>query len=78
MQVSGEAYSQRLETFSDDTLRLIMQLQTKATHKEANQIVAKTDYSEEEVVEKLTALLQTLPPTETPTERGSYNGESNA
>lgn len=63
MRVSGEDYSKRLRTFSNDTMQLIMQLQNRATFKEANRIAAETDYSEEEVVRRLKALEEKQSPT---------------
>ena len=60
MRTRGEAYSRRLETFSDNTLRLIMKADTKATCREVTRITAETDYSEAEVVAKLKELLATI------------------
>ncbi len=60
MLVSGEEYSKRLETFSDDTLRLIMATtNTRATYKKASLIIRETDNSEEEVARKLKELQAT-------------------
>lgn len=54
MLVSGEAFSQRLATFSDSTIKLIMKLSiNRETSKRVNLIVQNTDYSEKQVVEKL-------------------------
>ena len=59
MIVSGEAYSQRIAQFSDSTMRLIMDSKTdKETSKKINLIVANTDYTEEQVVEKIKELLK--------------------
>ena len=56
MIVHGEEFSQRLETFSDSTMLLIMELQDKETHKEVDKYITDTNYSEQQVVEKLQAI----------------------
>ena len=57
MIVSGEAFSRRLESYSDDTLMLISSFDqiSKEAALKALEIVATTD-TEEEVVEKLLQL----------------------
>lgn len=54
MIVSGEAFSKRLESYSNDTMRLIMSFDqiSKELALKALEIVATTD-KEKEVVEKL-------------------------
>ena len=52
MTVSGEAFSRRLESYSDDTSRLISSFKIKKFALQALEIVATTD-TEEEVVQKL-------------------------
>jgi len=58
MRLSGEAYSQRLETFSDSTIQLIMDIGgiSKEKAKESIKIMTNSDYSEEEVVKLLLEL----------------------
>ena len=59
MIVSGEAYSQRIAKFSNSTMRLILESKTsKEMSKKAHLIVANTDYTEEQVVEKIRELLK--------------------
>ena len=59
MIVSGEAYSQRIEQFSNSTMQLIINSSIdKETSKKVSLIVANTDYTEEQVVEKLKELLK--------------------
>ena len=57
MKVSGEAFSRRLESYSDDTIRLISSFDqiSKESALKALHIVAETD-TEEEVIRKLTEL----------------------
>lgn len=55
MNWNGEEYSRRLETYSDDTMLLISQCNTKAKFMKAAEIVMTTD-TEEEVVKKLRKL----------------------
>ena len=60
MLLSGEAYSKRLEEFSDDTLRLISEvhlLSREAVYK-CSDITSDSDLTEEQVVEQLEALLK--------------------
>ena len=53
MVVSGEAFSKRLASYSDDTIHLISEVsKDKKTFYQALHIVQTTD-TEEEVVEKL-------------------------
>ena len=58
MRLSGEAYSQRLETFSDSTIQLIMDIDSTGREKalKTTEITANPDYSEEEVVKLLLEL----------------------
>ena len=59
MIVRGEAFSQRIAQFSNSTMQLIMDSKTdKETSKKINLIVANTDYTEEQVVEKIKELLK--------------------
>ena len=60
MLLSGEAYSKRLEEFSDDTLRLISEvdrISREAVYK-CSDITSDSDLTEEQVVEQLEALLK--------------------
>jgi hypothetical protein len=57
MKVTGEEYSARLRTYSDDTIRLIMSFKEREKHLRALEIVSETD-TEEEVIEKLNKLKQ--------------------
>lgn len=56
MIAKGEAFSQRLEIFSTDTMRLISQLDHKYLL-QALDIAAETDYTEAEVIQKITELI---------------------
>ena len=59
MIVSGEAYSQRIAKFSNSTMQLIINSNIdKETSKKVTLIVANTDYTEEQVVEKIKELLK--------------------
>ncbi len=59
MRVSGEEYSKRLASYSVSTLQLITDLNASTKEKalRKSEIIATTD-TEEEVVKKLTALLE--------------------
>lgn len=58
MRLEGEAYSERLESFSDSTLELIADLMgyTMKIHIQMSDITTNSELSEEEVVEKLLEL----------------------
>ena len=61
MRLSGEAYSKRLRSYSDDTIRLIADINNGCSKKvvyEKTDITTNSELSEEEVVEKLKALLE--------------------
>lgn len=60
MTVSGEEFSRRLESYSDDTIRLISGFDqiSKEMALKALEIVATTD-TEKEVIEKLEELKET-------------------
>lgn len=60
MMLSGEEYSKRLRGFSDDTMRLIMKVNGKATEEnisEINRIKADPNLTEEQIVQKLKEFL---------------------
>lgn len=65
MTVSGEAFSRRLESYSDDTIRLISSFDqiSKELALKALEIVATTD-TEEEVLQKIQELITVQRPTE--------------
>ena len=68
MKVSGEEYSRRLESYSDDTFLLLLSLlKTKKTGYRAMDIVAETE-TEEEVVRKLKELQRESSSTTSKTE----------
>lgn len=58
MRLQGEEYSRRLETFSDSTLQLIMDIDSTGRENalKTTEITANSDYSEEEVVKLLLEL----------------------
>ena len=58
MMLEGEAYSRRLESFSDATMQLILDVDSmnKTNAIESNRITADSELTEEEVVEKLKEL----------------------
>lgn len=56
MKVHGEAYSKRLQTFADSTIKLILETKTKENYRQVTDITTETDYTEEQVVEKLQAI----------------------
>ena len=61
MRLSGEAYSKRLRSYSDDTIRLISDINNGCSKKVAykmTDITTDSELSEEEVVERLEALLK--------------------
>ena len=59
MIVSGEAYLQRIAQFADSTMLMILKSKTsKEMSRKAHLIVANTDYTEEQVVEKLKELIK--------------------
>ena len=61
MRLSGEAYSKRLRNYSDDTIRLISDINNGCSKKVAykmTDITTDSELSEEEVVERLEALLK--------------------
>ena len=59
MIVKGEAFSQRIKLFSDSTMQMIINAKTdKETSKKINLIVANTDYTEKQVVEKIKELMK--------------------
>ncbi len=61
MRLKGEEYSQRLESYSDSTISLIMALKVadKATVLRAADITTDSELSEEQVVQKLKKLKST-------------------
>jgi hypothetical protein len=58
MLLSGEAYSRRLEEFSDSTLQLMADIcgMSKEKALKMSEITTNSEYSEEEVVRLLTEL----------------------
>ena len=61
MRLSGQAYSKRLRNYSDDTIRLISDINNGCSKKVAykmTDITTDSELSEEEVVERLEALLK--------------------
>ena len=61
MRLSGQAYSKRLRSYSDDTIRLISDINNGCSKKVAykmTDITTDSELSEEEVVERLEALLK--------------------
>ncbi|MBQ7377287.1 MAG: hypothetical protein IJW71_03075 [Clostridia bacterium] len=58
MQLKGEAYSERLESFSDSTLELVADIMTMSKEKvfQMNRAIANSDYTEEQIVKLLTEL----------------------
>lgn len=67
MRLSGEAYSKRLRSYSDDTIRLIADINNGCSKKvvyEKTDITTNSELSEEEVAEKLKALLEASRETE--------------
>lgn len=60
MILSGEAYSRRLEEFSDATIRLIMKVDGTSVQLalKSDKIVANSELTEEQVVEQLKELLR--------------------
>ena len=61
MRLSGEEYSKRLRSYSDDTIRLIADINNGCSKKvavEMTDITTNSELSEEEVAEKLKALLE--------------------
>ena len=60
MRLKGEAYSRRLEKFSDATLRLIMKVDctSVATALKASKITTNSELTEEQVVAQLKELLK--------------------
>lgn len=68
MRVKGEAYSRRLESYSDDTLYMISQLMAyKDLWRKMNEITTTTE-SEKEVQKKLKPLMEELNRRENETE----------
>lgn len=64
MILKGEAFSRRLESFSDDTMRLIMSMMTtKEMFYKINPIVQDSNNTEEQVVEELLRLKQSISTT---------------
>ena len=59
MIVNGEAFTQRLKTYSDNTMLLISEINDNELFTRAMEIVATTD-TEEEVVKKLLQLKHKL------------------
>ena len=60
MLLSGEAYSKRLEEFSDYTIQLISEANgyTREVCYKVTEIASDSDLTEEQVVEQLEALLK--------------------
>ena len=60
MRLKGEAYSRRLESYSDSTIRLIMELNSmdKETALKESDITTDSELTEEQVVERLRKLLE--------------------
>ena len=60
MRLSGEAYSRRLREYSDSTMQLIIDMDAISLEisRKAGDITTNSELSEEEVVEKLKALLE--------------------
>ena len=59
MRVKGEAFSKRLEGYTNSTIQLIMNIKNGKSKKkalQATEIIATTD-NEQEVVQKLQALM---------------------
>ena len=56
MKVSGEAYTKRLQTFADSTIKLILETKTKENYRQVSDITTETDYTEQQVVGKLQAI----------------------
>ncbi|MBO5418262.1 MAG: hypothetical protein J6A50_06655 [Clostridia bacterium] len=58
MKLKGEAYSKRLEEYSDDTIRLIMECTAQPIEivLQATAIIADSDNTEADVVRKLKKL----------------------
>lgn len=58
MRLKGEEYSKRLEEYSDETIRLIMDIDciSREVSMEVSRITTDSELTEEQVVEKLLEL----------------------